>query len=121
MLSGWQTISQATLFWAKRPSKYLTRVRNSFSFSIGGAKYQTPLVKEESEEEKQAKLRAQFISCLRTKLVQPNGNFTADAKFYLGETNYDLMKALILFEEDLKFEKEAQALAKRSKKGKKVF
>ena len=66
-------------------------------------------------------MRSMFISCLRTKLGQHGENFNAEARFYLSETGYDLMKALILFEDDLKFEQEAAAIAKRSKKGNKVF
>jgi len=52
-------------------------------------------------------------------LNQPSTDFLIEAKFYLSETNYDLMKSLIAFEEDLKFEQDALAQEKRSKKNKK--
>eukprot|EP00997_Jenningsia_sp_PLL12_P003246 NODE_1596_length_1119_cov_89.204673_g1301_i0.p2 GENE.NODE_1596_length_1119_cov_89.204673_g1301_i0~~NODE_1596_length_1119_cov_89.204673_g1301_i0.p2 ORF type:complete len:102 (+),score=28.90 NODE_1596_length_1119_cov_89.204673_g1301_i0:739-1044(+) len=77
--------------------------------------------KEETEQEKQARIRAEFCSCLKTKLKQHNEDFMAESRYYLGETDYNLLKALNLFEEDLRFEKEQAEWEQRNKgkKGKK--
>ena len=60
------------------------------------------------------------MSCHLREKFGKHSTYRAEAQYYLEITNYDLAKAIVEFEEDLKFEKDQETKFKGMKKGKQM-